>query len=60
MPQGVIDVMGGNPRHFAVAPGGEWLVVANQNSDELTVFHLEDRGRRLACTGQRVAVVIAF
>ncbi|HEY3624160.1 MAG TPA: beta-propeller fold lactonase family protein [Roseiarcus sp.] len=62
--RGAIDVMGRNPRHFAVAPGGEWLVVANQDSDELTVFHLEDGGQRLTWTGQRVAVatptIVAF
>jgi 6-phosphogluconolactonase len=55
-PCGAIDVMGGNPRHFAIAPGGRWLVVANQDSDELTVFHVEDEGRRLVWNGQRAAV----
>jgi 6-phosphogluconolactonase len=63
-PCGAIDVMGRNPRHFAIAPGGRWLVVANQDSDELTVFRIEDDGRRLVWNGQRAAVssptVVAF
>ena len=48
---GAIDVMGRTPRHFAVAPSGEWLVAANQDSDELSIFRIEDRGRRLVWTG---------
>jgi 6-phosphogluconolactonase len=56
--------MGGNPRHFAIAPGGQWLVVANQDSDELTVFRIEDDGQRLVWNGERAAVasptVVAF
>jgi 6-phosphogluconolactonase len=50
-PIGAVDVMGRNPRHFAVAPCGHWLVAANQDSDALTVFRIEDQGRRLAWTG---------
>jgi 6-phosphogluconolactonase len=61
--RGVVDVMGKNPPHFAIAPGGQWLLVANQDSDELTVFHQDD-GRRLVWNGQRAAVstptVVAF
>ena len=63
-PLGAIDVMGKNPRHFAIAPGGEWLLVANQDSGDLTVFHIEDDGRRVVRTGGRIAVssptVVAF
>jgi 6-phosphogluconolactonase len=63
-PCGAVDVMGRNPRHFALAPGGEWLVAANQDSDEVTIFHIEDNGRRLVWTGERAAVasptVVAF
>jgi 6-phosphogluconolactonase len=61
---GAIDVMGKNPRHFAIAPGGEWLLVANQDSGDLTVFRIEDDGRRVVWTGGRIAVssptVVAF
>ena len=41
-PLGAVDVMGKNPRHFAIAPGGEWLLVGNQDSGDLTVFRIED------------------
>jgi 6-phosphogluconolactonase len=62
--RGAVDVMGKNPRHFAIAPGGHWLVVANQDSDELRVFHIEDDGQRLVWNGQRTAIssptVVAF
>ena len=40
--RGSVDVMGVNPRHFRVTPDGSWLVVANQDSDDLTVFRVED------------------
>jgi 6-phosphogluconolactonase len=56
--------MGKNPRHFAIAPGGEWLLVANQDSGDLTVFRIEDDGLRVVRTGGRIAVssptVVAF
>ena len=54
--RGSFDVMGVNPRHFRVTPDGSWLVVANQDSDDLTVFRVEDCGRRLQYTGRPVAV----
>lgn len=41
-----VDSRGRNPRFFAFAPDGERVVVAHQDSDELTVFRLE--GGRLA------------
>jgi 6-phosphogluconolactonase len=54
--RGSFDVMGVNPRHFQVTPDGSWLVVANQDSDDLTVFQVEDSGRRLTYTGRPFAV----
>jgi 6-phosphogluconolactonase len=50
--RGSVDVMGVNPRHFRVTPDGQWLVVANQDSDDLTVFRVEDRGRGLTYAGR--------
>ena len=35
---------------------GRWLIVANQDLDDLTVFRVEDGGRRLAYTGRRFTV----
>ena len=54
--RGSFDVMGVNPRHFRVTPDGSWLVVANQDSDDVTVFRVEDFGRRLKYTGRPFAV----
>jgi 6-phosphogluconolactonase len=51
-----VDAMGSNPRYFRVSPGGRWLIVANQDSDDLTVFRVEDEGRSLVYTGTRFAV----
>jgi 6-phosphogluconolactonase len=48
--------MGSTPRYFRVSPDGHWLIVANQDSDDLTVFRAEDGGRGLAYTGRRFAV----
>ena len=54
--RGSFDVMGVNPRHFGVTPDGRWLVVANQDSDDLTVFRVEEFGRELKYTGRPFAV----
>jgi 6-phosphogluconolactonase len=36
-----IQPCGGNwPRNFALAPGGQFLLVANQNSNEISVLPL--------------------
>ena len=32
------------PRHFAVAPGGHWLVVANEHSGQLTALVIDSDG----------------
>jgi len=51
-----VDVVGMNPRYFRVSPDGRWLIVANQDSDNLTVFRVEDSGRGLVYTGRPFAV----
>lgn len=33
---------GHGPRHFSLAPGGDWLIAANEKSDSLTVLKLEN------------------
>jgi 6-phosphogluconolactonase len=52
-PRGCVDVRGRNPRHFAVSPDGKWLIVANQDSDELTSFRIIEGGCGLEWTGRR-------
>lgn len=34
---------GRTPRNFALIPGGKWLVAANQDSDDLAVFRIDQR-----------------
>ncbi len=55
-PRGSVDAMGRNPRHFRVSPDGRWLIVANQDSDDLTVFRVKDKGHGLAYTGRPFTV----
>jgi len=41
---------GRTPRNLAIDPSGRFLVVANQNSDALSVFTIDDRDGRLSPT----------
>jgi 6-phosphogluconolactonase len=38
---GVTKTLGKTPRHFSVDPSGRWLLVANQDSNEVRVFSLD-------------------
>jgi 6-phosphogluconolactonase len=44
---GQIASQGRTPRSFAIAPGGKHLIVANQNSDNLVVMHINPSDGRL-------------
>lgn len=44
------------PRNFALSPGGRYLVVANQNSDELAVLPILDGPEALGAPVARAAV----
>jgi 6-phosphogluconolactonase len=50
-----VDVRGTWPRHFRIAPGGGLLLVANQDSDSVVSFRIDQRGG-LAWTGQKLEV----
>ena len=43
---------GRTPRHFALAPGGAWLVCAHQDSDSVTVFGVDPSSGRLTPVGE--------
>src|SRR5207237_709343 len=43
---------GMTPRNFAIDPTGEFLLVANQKSDNIVVFRLDQTTGRLNATGQ--------
>lgn len=48
--------LGKTPRNFNFDPGGNFLLVANQNSDEIVVFKIDRSSGLLSDTGQRIAV----
>ena len=35
---------GKGPRHFSMMPGGEWMLVANQNSNNIALFRIGKDG----------------
>jgi len=46
---------GKTPRDFALDPAGQWLVVANQNSDWLSIFRYRAESGELMATGNPIA-----
>ena len=44
------------PRGFGVAPAGDWLVVAGQNDNRITVFKIDPTTGRLTATDQAATV----
>jgi len=52
---GQVPCGGKTPRHFAIAPGGKWLVCAHQNSSTLAVLPLDPETGKLGPAGTPVA-----
>jgi 6-phosphogluconolactonase len=50
----VVPTGGKTPRNFAIAPGGHWLIAANQDSDTLVVFARDTGNGRLKAAGKVV------
>jgi 6-phosphogluconolactonase len=46
-----VDCGGKTPRHFALDPGNQWLLVANQDSSNIVVFARNPRSGLLTPTG---------
>jgi 6-phosphogluconolactonase len=44
------------PRHFAIDPTGRWLIAANQQSDTLAVFSIDQNTGRLTPVGPLTSV----
>ncbi len=53
-PIGYEPTRGRTPRHFAIAPGGRWLVAANQDSGTLAVYRIDEMTGALAPSGALV------
>jgi 6-phosphogluconolactonase len=47
---------GRTPRFFTLTPGGQWLVAANQDSDDLTVFRVDETTGALTRSGPTTTV----
>ena len=50
------STLGKTPRNFNFDPSGNFLLVANQNSDEIVVFRVNRETGDLTDTGKRIAV----
>jgi 6-phosphogluconolactonase len=50
------STLGTTPRNFAIDPTGAFLLVANQKSDSIVVFRLDQTTGRLNATGHAVQV----
>jgi 6-phosphogluconolactonase len=50
------STLGKGPRNFAIDPSGDFLFVANQNSDEIVVFKRNGITGMLSDTGKRINV----
>jgi 6-phosphogluconolactonase len=48
-----VDCGGKSPRHFALDPGNQWLLVANQDSSNIVVFARSPRSGLLTPTGNQ-------
>ncbi len=51
---GYQPVLGKTPRNFNFAPGGNFLLVANQNSDEVIIFKVDKKTGLLTDTGKKI------
>lgn len=50
------STMGKIPRNFAIDPSGNFLLVGNQNSDEIVIFKRDKTTGKLTDTGKRISV----
>jgi len=55
-PVGHQSTMGRGPRNFNFDPSGDYLVVANQKTDNIVVFRIDHETGLLTDTGQRIDV----
>ena len=53
---GTFPTGGRTPRFFTLGPDAKHLYAANQDSDEITVFHIDQAAGSLIPTGVRIGV----
>jgi 6-phosphogluconolactonase len=49
-------VQGKTPRHFTIDPSGNFLVVENQDSDNIVIFKIDPKTGGLAPTGDTLEI----
>ncbi len=50
------STLGRTPRNFSIDPSGNFLLVANQNTDEIIVFKRDKKTGLLTSTGKKISV----
>ena len=55
-PVGYQSTLGKTPRNFNFDPGGNFLLVANQNTDDIVIFKIDRKTGLLTDTGKRINV----
>jgi 6-phosphogluconolactonase len=51
-----VPVEGEWPRNFSISPGGNYLLVANQHSNNITLFEIDPEAGTLAYTGKSIEI----
>ncbi len=63
-PHGEVSTQGKAPRHFAIDPSGKFLLAANQNSDNIVSYRIDQKTGTLTPAGHVIEcptpVCIAF
>jgi 6-phosphogluconolactonase len=54
--QGFQPTLGKTPRNFTIDPGGHWLLAANQNSGNISVFRIDQKTGLLKDSGKEIKV----
>jgi 6-phosphogluconolactonase len=54
--RGFQSVLGKHPRNFIIEPGGNFLLVANRDSDDVIVFKIDHRTGLLQDTGKEIQI----
>ncbi|MBW7460236.1 lactonase family protein, partial [Paenibacillus sepulcri] len=49
-------VQGAHPRHFALIPGGRYLIAANRDTNNIVTFQVDRESGKLHYTGNSIEV----
>lgn len=54
--KGTVSVEGDWPRNFGISPNGKWMLVANQKSNDITVFQINGETKMPEFTGEKLSL----